>query len=62
MERILIESIERGALTPAVDELLLEPLAKFLQEPVSKQFWQIFIETSERSSTKANAKDNASTE
>ena len=49
-------------LAPQVDEALLDSLTHFLFEPISKQFWQILNETDERSSTKANAKENANYE
>ena len=47
---------------PGVDELLVESLAQFLVEGVEKQFWAILSEVDQRSTTKLNVKDNATTE
>lgn len=44
------------------NEVMVEHLAEFLLEPVAKQFWHVFGEVDERSSTKVNAKDNSSNE
>lgn len=59
---ILVQDSESGALTPPVDELIWDQLAQFLLQPVRQQFWNIFIESSQRTSTKGSAKDNAQTE
>ena len=47
---------------PGVDEVMVECLAEFLAEAVSKQFWEILSEVDQRSTTKLNVKDNATTE
>ena len=59
---LLAQDSASGQLTPPVDDLLLDQLAEFLLAPIRQQFWQTFVESSQRTSTKGSAKDNAATE
>jgi len=36
---LLMEASENGSLSPPVDDLLIETLAQFIEEPLAKQFW-----------------------
>jgi len=59
---VLEEDSKSGQLKPSLDEFLVEQVAQFLLVPIRKQYWQDFVESSQRTSTKGSAKDNATTE
>ena len=59
---ILSEDSRNGQLQPPIDDLIVDQVAEFLLDPIRLQFWQIFVDSSQRTSTKGSAKDNAQIE